>query len=451
MDLREAIDSSMTTEFDSKLIDPKELAAKFTVEQLGEKADELVRSMEDPTALLAKPVSSMREAPDLLSCFGMLLSGLAPLPGMTVLDFGAGSCWTSHFLTQLGCRVIAVDVSEAMLELGARRFEQQPPFGERPNPSFLVFDGHTLAVEDSSVDRIVCFDALHHVPNVREVVAEMGRVLRPGGIAGFSEPGPHHSEDPQSQHEMRRYGVPEFNLLLEEVWAYAQSSGFVDLSVAIFSPTPQWVPFETFSTFLNPTAGGQLKRLAGRTRGQLNAQIGRAARLVDELGTPAGARAALKQIAFTRGALANRRMFLMRKAGAEVVDSREVSGLAAEIHLEDVEVLSGPTTTTVRGVCKVRNTGRNVWLASSAGQGAVLLGLRVSHGAHPAADHGRVALPGDRLVPPGTAVVIPFTTDVATPKVGDEPVYLEVDLVSEGITWFATIQGAPLRIRIDPA
>ena len=47
--------------------------------------------MEDPSALLAKPCSSLREAPDLLACFGLLLSGLAPLPGMRILDFGAGS------------------------------------------------------------------------------------------------------------------------------------------------------------------------------------------------------------------------------------------------------------------------------------------------------------------------------------------------------------------------
>ncbi len=115
--------------------------------------------MEDPSALLAKPCSSLREAPDLLACFGLLLSGLAPLPGMRILDFGAGSCWTSHFLTQLGCRVVAMDISESMLDLGRRRYEQQPVFGEQPEPEFVVFDGHRMDLEDASVDRVLCFDA----------------------------------------------------------------------------------------------------------------------------------------------------------------------------------------------------------------------------------------------------------------------------------------------------
>src|SRR3984957_2933185 len=318
MDLREAIDSSMTTEFDSKLIDPKELAAKFTVEELGEKADELVRSMEDPTALLAKPVSSMREAPDLLSCFGMLLSGLAPLPGMTVLDFGAGSCWTSHFLTQLGCRVIAVDVSEAMLELGRRRYKEQQIFGEQPAPEFSVFDGRHMDLADESVDRILCFDALHHVANMQEVLSDMRRVLRPGGIAGFSEPGPNHSKDPQSQHEMRRYMVPERDLVIEDVWRWASESGFSDLSLAVFAPAPQWVPITAFEDFLAPARSDTASSHAGRShtgptltarvanraahslRPRGNARLDqvllplqRASRLAAELSGPASAKAAL--------------------------------------------------------------------------------------------------------------------------------------------------------------
>jgi len=275
------------------LIDARALAGASSVEALAAKADELVRSMEDPTALLAKPCSTLREAPDVLSCFGMLLGALAPLPGMTVLDFGAGSCWTSHFLTQLGCRVVAMDVSEAMLDLGRRRFAQQPVFGERPEPTFSLFDGHTMALGDESVDRILCFDALHHVPNVPEVLREMARVLRPGAVAGFSEPGPEHSRHPQSQHEMRRYGVPEFDLVLEEVWRSASGGGFDRLSVAVFDPAPEWVDFHGLEAFLaarwdafDAVAPAPPGALLGRWRRRLAV----AGRLASDLRHPATAR-----------------------------------------------------------------------------------------------------------------------------------------------------------------
>ena len=448
-----------------ELIDADALIASTSVEELAARADGLVRSMEDPSALLAKPCSSLREAPDLLTCFGLLLSGLAPLPGMTVLDFGAGSCWTSHFLTQLGCRVIAMDISEAMLDLGRRRYKEQQIFGDQPAPEFSVFDGHHMDLADESVDRVLCFDALHHVANMQEVLSEMGRVLRPGGIGGFSEPGPNHSKDPQSQHEMRRYMVPERDLVIEDVWRWASEAGFSDLSLAVFAPAPQWVAISAFDDFLTTSRSRTPRPLTARLancathslRPRGNARLDqvllplqRASRVAVELSGPASARAALGQVAHVRGQLTNRRMFLMRKAGVEVSDSREATGLRGEIRLEDVSIETGPEKTRVSGRCTIANSGANRWMPSSAGKGAVLLGLRLRNGEHPSADHGRVALPGDRYIAPGEVCKFDFETFVDTPARSSAPLKLELDLVSEGISWFAEVHGHPIEIEIPP-
>src|SRR5437879_5980673 len=83
--------------------------------------------------------------------------------GAVVLDFGAGSCWTSRYLSQLGCRVIALDVSPTALRYGQELYARQPLIGDRPAPRFLQFDGKRIDVEDASVDRILCLDAFHHV------------------------------------------------------------------------------------------------------------------------------------------------------------------------------------------------------------------------------------------------------------------------------------------------
>ncbi len=462
---------STGTENDSgQLIDAEALLASTSVEDLAARADELVRSMEDPSALLAKPCGSLREAPDLLACFGLLLSGLAPLPGMKVLDFGAGSCWTSHFLTQMGCRVVAMDISEAMIDLGRRRYKEHPVFGTQPAPEFSVFDGHRMDLDDGSVDRVLCFDALHHVANMREVLLEMGRVLAPGGVAGFSEPGPNHSKDAQSQHEMRRYGVPERDLVLEDVWVLAREAGFKDLSVAVFAPSPQWVSLDVFEAFIatapeHATDGGPGPTIASRlgTRGvhvfrprgrevidRALVPLQRISRLAAELNSPKSAKAAIAQVANVRSQLFNRRMFIMRKEGEELPDSREASGLRAELVAERLLVETGPTTTRVTAACSVTNTGRNRWLPSSAGIGAVLLGLRTRHGRRPSADYGRVSLPGDRMLDPGEQVVVELDVEIETPSAGSDPVWLELDLVSEGITWFAEVHGHPMEIALPP-
>jgi ubiquinone/menaquinone biosynthesis C-methylase UbiE len=137
-----------------------------------------------------------------------VLEALRLKPGLTVLEFGAGTGWASRFLTQLGCRVILLDVSATALRIAQELYARCT--GDRrssPHPSFSVFDGRRIDLPDGSVDRLMCLHAFHHVPNPAEMIAEFGRVLRPGGRAAFAEPGPTHSRAAQSQFEMRSYRV----------------------------------------------------------------------------------------------------------------------------------------------------------------------------------------------------------------------------------------------------
>src|SRR5690606_18056905 len=141
------------------------------------------------------------ETPLLLYRLGLVLAGLKVGPTMRVLDFGAGTCWVSHILATLQCEVVCVDASDTALALGRRLFESRPVEGSL-HPQFLRFDGETLQVESGSIDRIICFDALHHLPNTGRILSEFHRVLKDGGLAGFSEPGRQHSRSPVSQYEM---------------------------------------------------------------------------------------------------------------------------------------------------------------------------------------------------------------------------------------------------------
>ncbi|HEV3009743.1 MAG TPA: class I SAM-dependent methyltransferase, partial [Burkholderiales bacterium] len=175
------------------LIDVREFKKSMTVESLNESAEQYFASVKDWDPLLTKPVRSVEEAPALLSNFAHVLNGLQLLPGMSVLDFGAGSCWASRWLTQLGMEAIALDVSRTALKIGEALYARQPVIGKRPPPRFLHYDGRRIGLPDASVDRILCLDTFHHLLNPDEVLREMARILKPGGIAGFSEPGPRHS------------------------------------------------------------------------------------------------------------------------------------------------------------------------------------------------------------------------------------------------------------------
>lgn len=383
-------------------VDVRQLSNNFSVAELGRAAEQYYRStVEFADRYLAKPLDNPHDAPELLGSFAHLLGGLRLTPGMTVLDFGAGTCWTTRFLTQLGCAVIAVDVSETALQLGRTLFSRLPPIGNQPAPQFLVFDGHRIDLPDASVDRIACFDAFHHVPNPAEVLREFGRLLRPGGIAGFSEPGPHHSKAARSQYEMKNYTAFENDVVMNDIWRWAQAAGFSDVELAVFSTESTLVSLSEFDDLL--AGGGTLDAYAQKLRDFLLAH----------------------------------QTFFLRRSGHALRDSRDREGLRAEItiHLERSEVTS---LDPIRGTAMVQNVGTSVWLPGATPVGGVNLGvhLRSQHSQPVNVDFARVLL--DRRTRPGEERTIEFSFQAPPP--GDY--VLEFDLVSEGIGWFE-MNGSP--------
>src|ERR1700745_2015892 len=161
----------------SELIDVRQLMASSSVEQLNQLGEDYFARVSDWNFHLSKPFGAIDEMPQLLINFAVIFQGLGLCPGMTVLEFGAGSCWAARFLTQLGCRVIALDISPTALRMGKELYERQPVFGPKPPPQFLEFDGRRIQLEDQSVERIICLDAFHHVPNPGEILLELGRIL----------------------------------------------------------------------------------------------------------------------------------------------------------------------------------------------------------------------------------------------------------------------------------
>jgi len=383
-----------------QLIDAEELVRRYTPTELAETAEAYMAAVTDWGYHLAKPLGSPVEAPVILAHFAAMLAALQLQPGHRVLDFGAGSCWTSRMIAQTGCHVIACDVSETGLAMGRKLFELQPPIGSG-TAEFLLFDGYHLDLPDASVDRISVMDAFHHVPNWREVLTEFLRVLRPGGRVVMAEGGPHHSRTPQAQEEMRNFTVVERDMVVEDFAALAAEVGFVDTLVAIYAGIPHLVP---------------------------------AAQFTEELQNGATARHAA--IAF----LDNHRLIALDKGGEAELTSRSPVGLAAAIRLESVD---GRRLTVV-----VENVGTATWLGASARIGVVNLGVQLfdAAGRRLDLDFMRVALrpDGSATVAPGESVRLSF--EVPVPDV--RPFRLTLDLVSEGVAWFANI-GASSPVQTD--
>jgi 2-polyprenyl-3-methyl-5-hydroxy-6-metoxy-1,4-benzoquinol methylase len=383
------------------MIDAEQLVERYTVEQLAATAEQYFASMASSVHLQAKPFGAVSEAPLVLAHLSALLSALELSSGMTLLDFGAGSCWTSRCFTQLGCRVIATDVSPTALSIGRELFQQQPVVGAHLTPTFLVFDGHRFELADESVDRVACMDAFHHVPNWDEVLAEMCRVLRPGGRAVLAESGPHHSRTAQAQAEMRAHAVVERDIVVEDLAHVARAAGFEEVLVAIYAGVPHLVPSSDFQKKLN--------------RGRVAADAARAF-------------------------LENHRLLVLRKAGEEILDSRRIDALAGD--------LSVRITDRTRAFVRATNTGRATWL-SGAQLGAVNVGIHRFDAAGSLVDldfHRQplVAAPATH-VRPGETVELDYEVPALPPGTH----ILEFDLVAEGVAWFAIVGGKTARVVIE--
>jgi len=104
-----------------------------------------------------------------------LTSSLIPLEGRTVLDFGCGNGAQTLELAAARCRIVAVDIDPADLQV--LRGAAGPAQGIFP----VLYDGSSLPLPDRSIDAAVCFEVLEHVPDEGAALAEIRRVLKPGG------------------------------------------------------------------------------------------------------------------------------------------------------------------------------------------------------------------------------------------------------------------------------
>jgi SAM-dependent methyltransferase len=412
------IDAVPETPREADLIDVRDLMARYSIDELIGAADDYYRNnLGSEPYWLAKPATNADEAVELLAGFAQILAGVRPLPGMRVLDFGAGTGWTSRFLTQLGCEVIVCDASPTALNIAAELFKRNPVAGAQPEPTFLVFDGHRIELADESVDRIICIDAFHHVPNPGDVLREFGRVLRSGGIAGFQEPGPDHSRLPQSQFEMKNYTVIENDIRIRDIQQWATAAGFSDVKLAVFTAHPFHVSIAEYEDYL--------------ARGV----------------------AADRFYEHQRVFVAGHRLFFLAKGAALQRDSRERIGLAGELTASSTDI-SSSVGETVRLRVTARNTGDAVWLLRPPTQiGTVNLGAHLydGEGRLLERDHARVALPvpsSNATIEPG--VEVSFDAELTMPSQPGSYV-VELDLVSEGVAWFSVLDGQSVSVRLTVA
>ncbi len=99
--------------------------------------------------------------------------------GDRVLEVGCGLGALAALWARAGVRVTAVDLNEVAVEQTARRLQLEGLEGE-----VLRADARRLPFEDASFSYVYSWGVLHHSPQIEASLAELMRVLRPGGGFG---------------------------------------------------------------------------------------------------------------------------------------------------------------------------------------------------------------------------------------------------------------------------
>lgn len=93
-------------------------------------------------------------------------------PGHSVLDVAAGTGTSSAALASTGARVVAVDISEGMIEVGRER---------HPEIEFVEGSATALPFADASFDAATISFGLRNIDDPLGALREMVRVVKPGG------------------------------------------------------------------------------------------------------------------------------------------------------------------------------------------------------------------------------------------------------------------------------
>jgi SAM-dependent methyltransferase len=101
--------------------------------------------------------------------------------GRHVLDAACGEGYGSFLLARTAARVTGIDLSPDAIAHARERYSA-------PNLAFVEGSVTQLPLRDASVDAVVSFETIEHLPGQREMLAEFHRVLAPDGVLVISSP-----------------------------------------------------------------------------------------------------------------------------------------------------------------------------------------------------------------------------------------------------------------------
>jgi ArsR family transcriptional regulator len=158
------------------------------------------------------------------------------MPPLIIADLGAGEGAFALLLAQQAKKVIAVDTSTKMIEVGR---EQARRHG-LANVEFRLGDMEEVPIGDAEVELVFFSQSLHHALHPEPALAEAARILKPGGRVVILDLARHRFEEAREIYADEWLGFSE-----AELESLLQKAGFIHIEAAVVDKETEPPQFQT--------------------------------------------------------------------------------------------------------------------------------------------------------------------------------------------------------------